>query len=357
MTTTELDQAEAEAFAGRMVTVINDAALALSVSIGHRTGLFDTLAGLPPSTSEEIANASGCNERYVREWLGAMVAGHVVEYDAATRTYVLPAEHAASLTRAAGVGNIGAIAQMAAMLGGVETQVVECFHNGGGVPYSEFPTFHTIAAELSQDTIDATLLEGALPLVPGLVGRLEAGIDVADVGCGSGYALCVMARAFPNSRFQGFDFSEEAIAAARSQARVWQLDNVAFEVRDVTDLSLTATFDFITTFDAVHDQAAPDRVLAGIAAALRPGGVYVCVDVAASSNVEDNVDHPFGSFLYTISTMHCMTVSLALDGMGLGTVWGEQTALAMLSEAGFANVEVEHVPDDILNVYYIAQQN
>jgi 2-polyprenyl-3-methyl-5-hydroxy-6-metoxy-1,4-benzoquinol methylase len=357
MTTTELDQAKAEAFAGRMVTVINDAALALSVSVGHRTGLFDTLAGLRPSTSEEIANASGCNERYVREWLGAMVAGRVVEYEPTTSTYRLPAEHAASLTRAAGVANFGAIAQMVAMLGGVETQIVGCFQDGGGVPYSEFPTFHAITAELSKDTVDATLLDRALPLVPGLVGRLEAGIDVADVGCGSGYALCVMARAFPDSRFHGFDFSEEAVTAARTQARVWKLDNATFEVRDVTDLSPAAAYDFITTFDAVHDQAAPDRVLAGIAAALRPGGVYVCVDIAASSNVEDNTDHPLGSFLYTISTMHCMTVSLALDGMGLGTVWGEQTALAMLSEAGFANIKVEHVPGDIFNVYYVAQQN
>jgi len=357
MTTTDLDQAKAEAFAGRMVTVINDAALTLSVSIGHRTGLFDTLAGLPPSTSEEIANASGCNERYVREWLGAMVAGHVVDYDPATSTYVLPAEHAASLTRAAGAGNIAAIAQTGAMLGGVEAQIVECFRHGGGVPYSEYPTFHTITAEFSSANIDANLLEGALPLVPGLAERLEAGIDVADVGCGSGYALCVLARAFPNSRFQGFDFSEEAITAARTQARVWELDNVTFEVRDVTDLSLTSAFDFITTFDAVHDQAAPDRVLAGIADALRPGGVYLCVDIAASSNVEENADHPMGSFLYTMSTMHCMTVSLALDGMGLGAVWGEQTALAMLADAGFANVRVEHVPGDIVNVYYVARKD
>ena len=357
MTTTQLDQEQAEAFAGRMVTVINDAALALALSIGHRTRLFDTLAGLPPSTSDEIANAAGCNERYVREWLGAMVAGHVVEYDAATRSYVLPAEHAASLTRAAGAGNIAAIAQTGAMLGGVEAQIVECFHHGGGVPYSEYPTFHTITAEFSSANIDANLLEGALPLVPGLAERLEAGIDVADVGCGSGYALCVMARAFPNSRFQGFDFSEEAITAARSQARVWELDNVTFEIRDVTNLSLTSAFDFITTFDAVHDQAAPDRVLAGIADALRPGGVYLCVDIAASSNVEDNADHPLGPFLYTMSTMHCMTVSLALDGMGLGAVWGEQTALAMLADAGFANVNVEHVPGDIFNVYYVAQKN
>ena len=99
-------------------------------------------------------------------------------------------------------------------------------------------------------------------------------------------------------------------------------------MRDVTDLRLTAAFDFITTFDAVHDQAAPDRVLAGIADALRPDGVYLCVDIAASSHLEDNLEHPLGPAIYTISTMHCMTVSLALDGAGLGAAWGEQTALA-----------------------------
>ena len=126
------------------------------------------------------------------------------------------------------MANFGAIAQMVAMLGGVETQIVGCFQDGGGLPYSEFPTFHAITAELSKDTVDATLLDRALPLVPGLRGRLESGIDVADVGCGSCYALSVMARAFPNSRFHGFDFSEEAVTAARIQARVWKLDNVTF---------------------------------------------------------------------------------------------------------------------------------
>jgi SAM-dependent methyltransferase len=354
MTTTELDHTTAEAFAGRMVGLLNDAALALSLSIGHRTGLFDVMADLPASTSAEIASAADLDERYVREWLGAMAAGHVVEYDPSAGTYVVPPEHAASLTRAAGVGNFACIAQMMAMLGGVESEVVECFSEGGGVPYSKFPTFHAIMAESSKATVDTTLLDGALPLVPGLVDRLEAGIDVADFGCGSGYAACVMARAFPESRVAGFDFSEEAIAAARHQADEWGLANVRFEVRDLTDLSMPASFDFVTTFDAIHDQAAPDRVLAAIAESLRDDGVYLCVDIAASSNLEDNVDHPLGSFLYTISTMHCMTVSLALDGMGLGTAWGEQKAIEMLTAAGFDDVAVEHVDGDILNVYYVA---
>ena len=128
-----------------------------------------------------------------------------------------------------------------------------------------------------------------------------------------------------------------------------------FEVRDVAALDETAAFDLITAFDAIHDQAKPAVVLAGIASALRPDGVFLMVDIRASSNVEDNVDHPLGTFLYTASTMHCMTVSLALDGDGLGTVWGEQMATEMLTTAGFESVEIAHIEADITNSYYIAR--
>jgi SAM-dependent methyltransferase len=209
---------------------------------------------------------------------------------------------------------------------------------------------------MTKDTVDATLLDRTLPLVPGLRERLEAGIDVADIGCGSGYAICVLARAFPDSRFTGFDFSEEAIAAARAQARAWGLTNAAFEVRDVTDLGVNAGFDLITTFDAVHDQAAPAAVLQGIADALRPDGVYLCVDIGASSHLEENLDHPIGPAIYTISCMHCMTVSLALGGAGLGAAWGEQTARAMLADAGFADIATERVEGDVFNVYYVCRK-
>jgi SAM-dependent methyltransferase len=163
-----------------------------------------------------------------------------------------------------------------------------------------------------------------------------------------------MARAFPASTFTGYDFSDEAIGAAREQASEWGLQNVSFEVRDVAELDLTEAFDFVTTFDAVHDQAAPARVLAGIGRALRPGGTYLCVEPGASSNLEENLEHPLGPMLYTISCMHCMTVSLALDGAGLGAAWGEQTATAMLADAGFADIRSERVEGDVFNVYYVA---
>jgi SAM-dependent methyltransferase len=247
--------------------------------------------------------------------------------------------------------------QYVGLLALVEDQVVECFRHGGGVPYSSFPKFQALMAEDSGAVRDATLIGVTLPLVPGLTDRLEQGIDVADVGCGSGHAANLMAETFPCSRFVGFDLSDAGLAAARTEADRNGLTNVRFSKRDAARLGETARFDLITTFDAVHDQARPDLMLAGIADALRPDGVYLCVDIAASSKLSENLNHPLGPFFYTISCMHCMTVSLADGGMGLGAMWGEQKALQMLSDAGFTSVNVKHVDGDIANTYFIATKN
>jgi len=357
MTTIELDQARAEEFGGRIVGLLNDSMLCLMLSVGHRTELLDTMAALPPSTSADIAAAAGLNERYVREWLNALTVGRIVEYDAATRTYYLPPEHAASLTRAAGPGNLAVMTQFESLMGGVEDDIVECFHHGGGVPYAKYPTFQKLMAEMSADVHDAALFEGTLPLVDGIQTRLEAGIDVCDIGCGQGHAINLMAKAFPNSRFTGWDFSEEGIAGARKEAAEFGVSNTTFTVKDATTIDGSSQFDFITVFDAIHDQAQPATVLKGIHDALRPGGVFLCVDIAGSSNVEENMEHPLGSMLYSVSTFHCMTVSLALDGAGLGTMWGEQKANEMFREAGFTSVETKKIPEDIFNVYYVCRKD
>src|SRR5919112_1730144 len=352
MTMQEFDQAKAEEFAERMVDVLNSGSIALMTSIGHRTGLFDAMTGLPPSTSEQIASAAGLNERYVREWLGAMLVGGIVEHDPESATYRLPHEHAAFLTRAASPDNIAAFAQYIPLLGSVEDGIVESFKNGGGVPYSGFPRFHEVMAEDSGQTVLPALTDYILPLVPGLIERLGNGIDVLDVGCSSGRALNLMARTFPNSRFVGYDISEEAIARARDEAQEHGTTNARFEVKDAAALDEEASYDLITTFDAVHDQADPTAVLKGIANALKDDGVYLMQDIAGSSHHNNNLEHPIGPLLYTVSTMHCMTVSLAQDGEGLGAMWGKEKAKEMLEEAGFTEVEVEQLPHDFQNYYY-----
>ena len=252
------------------------------------------------------------------------------------------------------------MAQFTALMGGVEDDIVACFQRGGGVPYSRFPKFQELMAEMSGQVHDAALIEGELALVDGLTDRLREGVDVCDVcdvGCGRGHAINLMAKEFPNSRFTGIDFSEEAIAAAQKEAAEQGLPNVTFETKDAATLDGSTKFDFITVFDAVHDQAKPDAVLKGIADSLKPGGVFLCVDIAGSSHVEDNLDHPMAPMLYSVSTFHCMTVSLALDGAGLGTMWGEQKADQMFREAVFTSVEMKRIPEDILNVYYVCRKD
>ncbi|OBK16613.1 class I SAM-dependent methyltransferase [Mycobacterium asiaticum] len=343
-----------EEFSARIVGAIDAASLVLLLSIGHQTGLFDTMAGLPPSTSAQIAEAAGLNERYVREWLGGVTTGHVVEYDADTGTYTLPADRAQAITRAAGPNNLAVVAQFLPLLGNVEQKIVGCFREGGGLPYSEYPRFHQLMAEESGAIFDATLVDVVLPLVDGLPQRLRSGADVADFGCGSGHAVNVMAQAFPDSRFTGIDFSEEAIATGGREAVALGLTNAIFERANLAELDKDGAYDVITVFDAIHDQAQPARVLANIHRALRPGGVLLMADIKASSRLEENIDRPMSTYLYTTSLMHCMTVSLALDGAGLGTAWGTQLATAMLAEAGFANARVAEIESDPLNNYYIA---
>jgi SAM-dependent methyltransferase len=305
----------------------------------------------------QIAQAAGLQERYVREWLAAMVTGRIMEYDAANRTYHLPAEHAAWLTRAAGPDNLAFQTQYIALLASVQDEVVECFSRGGGVPYSSFPQFQSLMAEDSEQVLDASLLQVTLPSIPGLVKRLQEGIDVADIGCGSGHAINIMAQAFPRSRFVGYDLSEEGIAAARAEAIRLGVTNARFEVQDVSVLDIPGRYDLITAFDAIHDQARPAEVLEAIARALRPRGIFLMVDIRASSQLEENLNHPLGPFLYAISCNHCMTVSLAANGEGLGTMWGEQKACQMLSAAGFTQVEVKHIEADVVNSYYVASRD
>ncbi len=350
------DETKVAAFADRLVEILSHGAIHLMLGVGHRTRLFDTMAGLPPSTSQEIAEAANLNERYVREWLGAMVTGRVVNYDAASQTYQLPAEHAALLTRASKPVNFASAMQWLAVLGSVENDVVECFHQGGGIHYEAFCRFHETMAEESAQTVVAALTEHILPLVPDILEKLENGIDVLDVGCGSGQALCRMAAEFPNSRFVGYDFCEDAICAARNETAQHGLNNVRFETRDVSQIGERDKFDLITAFDAIHDQAKPDLVLREIANALRTNGTFLMQDILASSYLEKNIENPVAPFLYTISTMHCMTVSLAQSGAGLGTCWGRELAEKMLHDAGFKTVRVEKLPHDDLNYYYISNK-
>ena len=348
------------AFLANMTSIMNGGALALMCSIGHKTGLFDTMAGMAPATSAEIAAAAGLDERYVREWLSAMTAGSIVDHDSrgadGAGTFFLPPEHSGLLTRAAGPLNLTTYCQYVGLLGEVEDEVVACFRDGGGVPYDRYPRFQELMAESSGQRLAGSLISQVVPLLPGGHDRLATGIDVADVGCGSGRALNMLAAEFPASRFVGYDIADAALDRARAEAAAHGHDNVEFVTRDAAALGETERFDLLTSFDAVHDQAHPDRMLGGIFEALRPDGTYLCVEPKASSHLHENLELPMAPMVYTISTMHCMTVSLAYDGAGLGTAWGEQLAVQMMSDAGFVDIEVTGIKADRGNHYLIARR-
>ena len=358
MASTTYDESRAEAFAGRMLELLNSGALAVMISVGHRTGLLDALAEQDDATSHELADAAGLDERYVREWLGAMTAGRIVEVDPATARYSLPAEHAAWLTRAASPDNLAVEAQWITTLSTVEDDIIECFRSGGGVPYERYVRFHEVMAEESAQTVLSVLFSHIIPLVPGMSERLDEGTSLLDLGCGRGRALLLLAERFPNSRFHGFDLSGDAIAHATAQATERGLGNVHLAQRDLSTFDGDAepeAFAYVTTFDAVHDQARPLALLKGIRRTLAPGGTYLMQDIQGSSHVHENIDHPGGPLLYMISCMHCMTVSLAQGGDGLGAMWGEQKARELLAAAGFTSVDVHLLEHDPFNAYFVVR--
>ena len=358
MATTEYDTERAEAFAERMLDMLNSGALMVMTSVGHRTGLLDALRQTGAATSQELADAAGLDERYVREWLGAMTTGRIVEYDPEAARYILPAEHAAWLTREASPDNLAVEAQWITTLSTVEDEIVECFKTGGGVPYERFTRFHEVMAEESAQTVLSVLFSHILPLVPGMTERLEEGASLLDLGCGRGRALAILAERFPKSTFRGYDLSVDAIRYAKARADELGLENVSFEQRDLSTFDVDAepeAFAYVVTFDAVHDQARPLALLRGIRRSLGPDGVYLMQDIQGSSHVHENIEHPGAPLLYMISCMHCMTVSLAQGGDGLGAMWGEQKARELLAEAGFTSVDVHLLEHDPFNAYFVVR--
>lgn len=354
-TETPLDPEKIQATAMQMNALYTGALLTYLVDIGNRTGLFAAMAAAGPQTTESLAARAGLTERYVREWLYALTTGGVVDYDGSTQTFSLSPERAAFLTD--GPMNMAPISQMLTGLGKHVHQIARVFREGGGVPYAEYrPDFTDAMDALGRPGFDHMLVDVWLALVPGLRERLELGIRVADVACGSGHALVVLARAFPNSSFVGYDLDDMAIARARGEAAGAGLSNVRFEIADVARLDHEKAFDLVFVFDAIHDQIDPQGVLARIYESLDDGGVFMMREPHAADRLEDNIGNPFAPVMYSISTLHCLTVSLAHGGAGIGTAFGEELARSLLTGAGFGDVEVHPVAGDPMDAFYIVRK-
>lgn len=350
------DEAKAEAFAGRLVGTLAEASLALMISLGHRTGLFDAMSNLPPMSAAGIADTADLAPRYVREWLGTMVTSGVVDYDAASQKYHLPPEHAAFLTRAAAPNNIAVTSQFIGVAASVEDEMVTRFRDGDGLHYGHFNRFHEVMAEDSYQAVVLALESDILPVVPGLIDRLKNGIDVVDVGCGGGKALQKMAAIFPKGRFLGVDLCADAFARTQAEAAREGLENLRFKALDLSTVSTLGNFDLVLAFDAVHDQKDPLGLVRTVHASLREGGVFLMQDIGGSRDLEKNIENPFAPLLFTISLMHCTPISIGQDGPGLGAMWGVETAEELLETAGFCSVETHRLPHDPVNAYFVARK-
>ncbi len=348
------EQAKMEAFVGKAIGNASGALVTLMASIGDRLGLFKALAANGPATSDDLALRTGTDERYVREWLAGMTAAGYIEYDPITRRFTLPPEHVPVLAQEGGPASLGGAHQ--ALLGflPIVPQVIEAFRHGGGVPQAAYDSNYWEGIErFSAPWYENLLVPVWIPAVSGIQAKLERGVRVADIGCGAGRALIKLAQTFPNSRYVGYDVFPAQVARARANAEAAGVaDRVTFTHDDVSR-GLPEQYDFITTFDVIHDAVDPPALLRAIRRGLKPDGVYLCVDMNCSDKLEENAG-PLGAMLYGISILYCMTTSLAAGGAGLGTAGLPELRLRELClEAGFGSVRRLPLEDPFSSLYEV----
>lgn len=342
-----MDKAKREKFLKQLMGHVSGAALSGMIYVGDQVGLFKAMAGAGPLTSAEIATKAGLQERYVREWLAAMAAAGIVEYDAGTERFTFPEEHAALLADDNSPSFLGGLVQSTIVMLRAAPRVAESFVHGGGVPFVEYGKEHVAAIDRgNRPQYQFHLVKRWLQAMPEVVARLEAGAEAADIGCGSGYPSILMAQAFPRSRFYGFDVSEESLDRARVDAHSKGVaDRVEFQRVSATELPETRKFDFISSFDAIHDMVDPRGALRGIRRALADDGVYMMVEPRSGDTLSENLNSQ-GALMYSMSTLHCMTVSLAHGGEGIGTAIGQNKVQELAEQAGFTRVHrlpIEHL--------------
>ena len=354
-------------FANKMTDILNYGALNLAIALGYRSELFDVMDAFDsPKAISYIADKTGLNMRYIKEWLGIMVSGGVIEIshdETGLDCFYLPREHGDVICRRSGNSNMGVYSQEIPLLTTCAMEsVYKGFKEGKGVSYDHYPRFQEFMAQLANAKHQQVLVNDFLPSVDNgrLIRKMKAGIRVCDLGCAEGVAAILMARAFPNSEFIGIDISQQAISKARSDCKQQGIKNLDFLRLDTSSLkgnhNLENSFDYITAFDVIHDLVQPLEALQGVYSILKADGLFSMIDIAASSNLEENKDHPMGPFLYTVSLMHCMPVGLLDGGTGLGMMWGRQKAIEMLEAAGFKHREVIEIPEDPFNLHFMCKK-
>lgn len=361
-----LDNEKIQAFGGRMLTFLNNGALTLMISIGHKLGIFEAMAVMPSASSHQLAHATKLHERYVREWLATMFVGGIVSMaDTDDKNddhrYYLSPEHAAFLTWGRGPENIAVLSQYISILSSFEEKSIHCFKTGTGIPTNEFGDLKSIMAADSAQTIASSLVDWILPLGEALViPGLKSGIDVLEVECGTGINLITLAKEYPRSWFTGYDSSPANIALAREAYEREKLQNIRFKCLQITESSESSAYDLITCFGGLVETGNAKNVVKRIYQALRLGGTFLLQDVAASSDAKANRGHPAGPLLYTISVMFSVPSTIFKTGNdeeAVGIMWGNDRALSLVRDVGFKCDGVRQLPDDLCNVFFFCSRD
>ena len=346
-----MDRDVAKATMGRLFEMTSSAAVMAVLGVIDRTGLLGHMQGAGPLGIDALAEQSGLEPRYVEELTATLVAAGLLEWDAAAGTVELRDEVAAVLSDESSPYFMGGWTQILQGLYRAVPGVAAACEEGGGVPYDDYGDFMVQGiSRANSPGMRLLLTRRWLAAAPGLAERLESGIRVADVGCGAGTAVLTMARAYPQSEITGFDVSKRSIEAAREAARAEGLGNARFEHAGGEALPDDPGFDLVTAFDVVHDLVDPKGVLRRIREVLREDGLFFMVEPDVEPELEHNVN-PGGALLYAMSTLHCMTVSLAHGGEGLGAAWGPAKAEQFCREAGFTRFDRLDVPNP-MNAFY-----
>jgi SAM-dependent methyltransferase len=324
-------------------------------ALGDQLGLYRALHELRSASSAELAARTGLDERWLREWLRHQACMGQIEYDPGAERFHLTPEAVAVLLDTTHPAYFGGAFESAATSFGALPTLVQSFRTGLGLAYDDHgPGCASGIERMSRYFNEHTLVPKVLPLLDGVVAKLERGARVADVGCGAGIATLAMARAFPRSEFVGYDISQHALVRAADNLARLGVENLRFVNPNDEPLPAVPTYDLVTTFDVIHDAPYPDRLLAAIHAALRDDGTFLCEDIRSFATFEQNLrEHPLAGLLYGFSIMVCMSSALSVpDGAGLGTLgFNEAVAREMTRKAGFTRFRRLDY-DNPMNDYY-----